>query len=276
MLGITKQAVHGMIRRYQTTCDEELQIMRLVLDIRQEHPGMGVRDLYFLLQPEHMGRDAFEAYCKRWSLLVGRTRDYRKTTDSSGVIRFDNLLENAVITTIDQVWQSDITYFECGDRFYYITFIMDAYSRRIIGHQTSDRLITEHTTLPALHMALRLRMRKRYESLILHSDGGGQYYDHQFLALTRQYGIANSMCEYAWQNGKAERVNGIIKNNYLKYRNITSFVQLKTEVDRAVTAYNCSKPHSALHRMSPVTFEEKLLNLTVVNSGKLLPAAQTP
>ena len=272
-LGVTKQAVHGMIRRHCVVQDEELQLLRLVLDIRSDHPGMGVRDLYHLLQPEHMGRDAFEAWCKCKELQIKRKPNFRKTTDSNGVKRFENLLERIEINDLNQAWQSDITYFQCGSRFYFITFIIDSFSRRIIGHHTSKRLTTEQTTLPALRMALRLRKTKQYDKLIFHSDGGGQYYDYHFLELTKQYGIANSMCEYAWQNGKAERVNGIIKNNYLNYRSINSFEEMVREVDRAVKAYNQTKPHKALQRMSPVTFENKLLGLPAVNSGKLRPNA---
>lgn len=80
------------------------------------------------------------------------------------------------------------------------------------------------------------------------------------------------MCEYAWQNGKAERINGVIKNNYLLYRDVTSFETLVAHVDQAVIAYNTTKPHSRLQRMSPITFEQNLLHLPAVNSGKLQPS----
>jgi putative transposase len=202
-----------------------------------------------------MGRDAFEALCRQERMTVSRNVNYRRTTDSSGVVRFENLLGGKITTGINQVWQSDITYFEVSNVFYYLTFIIDAHSRRIIGHSVSRRLLTEHTTLPALQMAIATRNGQSLYGVIVHSDGGGQYYDKAFLSLTQSYGMRNSMCEYAWENGKAERINGVIKNNYLIHRNVRSYEQLIKEVDRSVQLYNCEKPHISLKRLTPIEFE---------------------
>ncbi len=101
----------------------------------------------------------------------------------------------------------------------------------------------------------RLKEKQSVDGLIFHSDGGGQYYDKGFLKLTGKFKIINSMCEYAWENGKVERVNGVIKNNYLIHRNINSFEELQKEVDRSVYLYNNEKPHIKLQRKSPVEFE---------------------
>jgi transposase InsO family protein len=151
---------------------------------------------------------------------------------------------------------------EVNGKFYYLTFILDAYSRRIVGHKVSQRLFTEQTTLPALEMALNTRKNQLLGGLIFHSDGGGQFYDKAFLKLTKNVGILNSMCEYAWENGKAERINGVIKNNYLKHRKIENYSHLVKEVDRSVSLYNHDKPHIKLKRLSPITFENKILNLS--------------
>ena len=82
--------------------------------------------------------------------------------------------------------------------------------------------------------------------LIFHSDGGGQYFDKEFLKLTSLHQFKNSMCEFAWENGQAERINGVIKNNYLIHRTIKSYEELVTEVDRTVYLYNHDKPHIKL------------------------------
>ncbi len=192
---------------------EEGQLLLLVYQIRGDHPTMGIRDMYYMLNPQTIGRDSFEALCKENSFGVKRIKNWRTTTDSTGVIRFDNKIENLQIDRINQVWQSDITYFEVNSRFYYITFIIDSFTRRIIGHQTSLRLTTEETTIPALKMAINHRKRENLsiDGLIFHSDGGGQYYAKIFLQITKKEGIINSMCEYPWDNGKAERINGTIK-----------------------------------------------------------------
>jgi transposase InsO family protein len=259
VLGISKQSFHQHENRWIQMQSSQKELLRIVYEIREDHPTMGLRDMYYKLQPECMGRDAFEEFCKSENLSRVRYRNYRKTTDSSGVVRFENLLINLEITRINQVWQSDITYYELGDRFYYITFIIDAYSRLIVGHNTSQRLKTEHTTLPALVNALNNRKMQRLSvsGLIFHSDGGGQYFDKEFLALTYKNEIINSMCEYPWENGKAERVNGVIKNNYLIHRSIKSFNDLIREVDRSVKLYNTQKPHISLKRMTPINFEKK-------------------
>jgi putative transposase len=256
-LGITKQAFHQYINRQRFILSEQKQLLMLIYQIREDHPTMGARDMYFKLSPESMGRDAFERFCKAEGLMSSKVRDLRRTTDSTGVVRFDNKIEGLELSRVDQVWQSDITYYEVGDRFYYITFVIDGFSRRIVGHSVSQRLLTQHTTMPALKMAIGLRKRAKREEtpLIIHSDGGGQYYSKDFCELTSSYNITNSMCEYAWENGKAERLNGVIKNNYLRHRAIDSFDTLRKEVDRSVCLYNNEKPHIKLHRKTPVGYE---------------------
>ena len=222
---------------------------------------MGIRDLYYMISPPDMGRDAFEELCRRKALMSEKKKNHRCTTDSSGVTRFENLLEKVKLNRINQVWQNDICYFEVKGKFYFLTFVLDAHSRRVLGHSISRGLSTLETTLPALKMAIRTRKGMSLEGLIFHSDGGGQYYAKEFLKLTKQAGIRNSMCEYAWENGKAERINGVIKNNYLVHRDIRSYEGLVREVDRSVRLYNIEKPHIALKRMSPVNFERKTASL---------------
>lgn len=256
-MNISKQAVHKYLNRVKRSNDERHHLILLIYQIREDHPTMGVRDIYFKLKPETLGRDAFEALCRDERMTVRRYVNYRRTTDSSGVVRFENLIEGKITTGINQVWQSDITYFEVCNVFFYLTFIIDAHSRRIIGHSVSRRLLTEHTTLPALQMAIATRSGQSLYGVIVHSDGGGQYYDKAFLGLTQSYGMQNSMCEYAWENGKAERINGVIKNNYLIHRQIRTYEELIKEVDRSVELYNYEKPHISLKRLTPIEFESK-------------------
>jgi hypothetical protein len=259
-LGTTKQSFHQRMNRWLENESMAKQVIHMVHQVRIDHPTMGVRDIYFKLQPGGLGRDAFEAICRSEGLMSIRPKNWTRTTDSSGVVRFDDLTKELIINHIDQVWQSDITYFDINGKFFYITFIQDIYTKMIVGHNTSKSLSTEETTLPALKIAIR-RRKKNLEGLIFHSDGGGQYYCKKFLDITGSMKIKNSMCEYAWENGTVERLNGVIKNNYLKHRQIGSFDDLKKEVDRAVQLYNCDKPHKALKRKTPQMFEMELLLL---------------
>jgi putative transposase len=229
--------------------------------IRQDHPTMGCRDMYYKLMPDFIGRDAFELICKESGLYSKKNRNMRRTTDSSGVKRFENLTENVKADRLNKIWTSDITYYELNGRFYYITFIIDACSSRIVGHSTSKNLGTEQTTLPALKMAIKTRAHEDLTGLIFHSDGGGQYYDKEFLKLTAKNKIRNSMCIYPWENGNAERMNGVIKNNYLKYKRIYNYEDLIREVDHAVQMYNYEKPHIRLKRQTPIKYENKMILL---------------
>lgn len=253
---ITKQGFHQYHNRMLIQRGEQEQILLLVYQLREDHPTMGLRDMYYKLSPSGIGRDRFEDLCKERGLSIKRVKNYIKTTDSSGVIRFDNLLLDLELTHPNQAWQSDITYFEVKGRFYYLTFIQDSFSRVIVGHWVSKRLLTEHTTLPALRQAIRKRKKQdNLKGLIFHSDGGGQYYAKVFLELTSKEEFQNSMCEYSWENGKVERLHGVIKNNYLKHRHIENFEQLQKEVDRCVQLYNNEKPHIMLNRKTPTSYE---------------------
>jgi putative transposase len=268
-INISKQAVHKMLNLKQKQQDESEQLKRFIDDIREDHPTMGLRDLYFKIMPDFMGRDKFEEFCKKSGYMIKHKTRYCKTTDSNGVKRFPNYIVDLKLERLNQVWQSDITYYEVGGRFYYITFIIDSFSRRILGYSVSKRLLTEHTTLPALRMAIETRQHIDLQGLIFHSDGGGQYYAQVFLEVTEKEKIVNSMCKNAYENGKAERLNGIIKNNYLRHRNINSFEKLLKEVDRAVLMYNHEKPHIELTRKSPIQFENNLLYLNRQETAKM-------
>jgi transposase InsO family protein len=219
--------------------------------------------MYRLIQPLHMGRDRFEEFCFSQGYKIEKKKAYHRTTDSRGVTRFDNLIVSIELTHINQVYVSDITYYELNGIFYYITFIMDLYSRRITGYAVSDNLMTIHTTLPALMMALK--ERKPAPGLILHSDGGGQYYCKEFLKITRAHHIRNSMGERVYDNPNAERINGTIKNQYVKHYAPQNLTELKQMVKRAVDNYNYYKPHNSLKNISPVAFENLLTENGVFN-----------
>jgi hypothetical protein len=267
-LGISKQGIHQMLERRMHSFEVEAYVIKLVSHIRVDHPTMSCRAMYYKLKPPHMGRDKFESLCSDLGFMSDRIRNPYRTTDSSGVIRFKNLLTELILTNTDQAYCSDITYFELGARFYYITFVIDCYSRVILGHSVSSTLSTEQTTLPALSMAVNSRGGKIPVGIIFHSDGGGQYYDKSFLAFTRTHQMQNSMCEMAYENGKAERINGVIKNNYLKHYQIKNFIELIESVDRSVRLYNTEKPHKALNYRTPLEFEKQLLLLNQQTSRR--------
>ncbi len=271
-LGTSKQAISQWVAREDQENEILAQLELIVRDIREDHPGMALRYIFYKLPEKLIGRDRFEEHFKSIGYGVNTERKFIRTTNSRGVTKFENLTLGLKLVRYDQLWVSDITYFEINDEFYYITFIMDAFTRLIVGHSASETLKTEDTTIPALQMALKHR---KYDSknkpidLIFHSDGGGQYYFKEFIKLLRALSIKSSMAETVYENSKAERINGVIKNGYLKYWSINSMADLTKSVDRAVKSYNSGKPHSSLKLETPLNFEKKLFSLQSQNRPKM-------
>jgi transposase InsO family protein len=254
-INISKQAVNKHLKVVNAEGEVRAQLVVIVQQIRKDHPTMSLRSMYYKIKPEKIGRDKFEYLCREWGFMLARERNFRITTDSSGVIRFPNLVESVTVSMPNQVWVSDITYYELNGRFYYLTFISDMFSKMIKGFSVSGSLRTLSTTLPAIKMAVK--KYKSVKGLILHSDGGGQYYSSDFLSITKKYEIQNSMCKEAYQNPQAERLNGIIKNNYLNHWHPSSEVQLNRMVDRAIYLFNYEKPHKSLKYSTPFEYENK-------------------
>lgn len=237
-----------------------MQLLPIIMQIREDHPRLSCREIYFMLKPKYTGRDRFEAFCYRHGFKVENQKNWYRTTDSLGVIRFPNLiLELDELTDVNQVWVSDITYYQIGEAIYYMTFITDLFSRAIVGYCASKSLLTEDTTLRALKMALKTRMIRKDSGLIIHSDGGGQYYSKKFTFLTASYGMLNSMGVDVYENPHAERVNGIIKNDYLIPYQPKNYDELEKMLTKAVNLYNTIRPHKSLKRLAPHVFE-KLIN----------------
>jgi transposase InsO family protein len=234
--------------------EEQQQIIHLVRQVRRDHPRMSARDIYYKLQPSSIGRDQFEQICYNNGLRVQGKRNFRVTTNSMGVTRFPNYLKDFEVTAINQAFVSDITYYELKDRFYYLTFIMDLYNRQIVGFSVSDNLRTENTTIPALNQLISIRGSENLKGAIFHSDGGGQYYSNDFKSITAELKMINSMAEEVYENAHAERLNGIIKNNYLYPYGPTDMKSLKKLTKKAVWMYNNEKPHSALRRKTPISY----------------------
>jgi putative transposase len=264
ILGISKQAFHQGLNRELKRREEQMQLLPILQQIRKDHPRLSCREMYFMLKPEYMGRDNFERFCYKYGFKVPQSKRFYRTTDSFGVTRFPNLLlEIEKITGINQVWVSDITYYQLLDQVFYITLIMDLFSRQIVGYRISTTLRTEETTIKTLKMALQIRGISQDSNLIIHSDGGGQYYSKEFRKLTAYYGMRNSMCESVYENAHAERVNGTIKNAYLKPYSPQNFLDLERMLIKAVHLYNNQKPHQSIDRCTPTEFE-KLTTLGIL------------
>jgi putative transposase len=272
VLGISRQSFHQRLHRQMNLQKESKLLLPEIKKIREDHPHMSSRMMYKMIRPAHLGRDRFEAYCFKNGFKVRIKRSFHRTTNSLGVTRFDNLLGTHQVTGVNQVWASDITYYRIGEKFYYLTFILDLYSRFIVGYSTSRTLLTEDTTIPALKMALETRSTA--PGVVIHSDGGGQYYSKEWLTLTKKGELKNSMCESVYENAHAERLNGIIKNDYLLPYGPESFDELVRLSSQAILNYNYKRPHQSIGKLSPAQFEQSFKVLDVDNSREL-PTSNT-
>jgi putative transposase len=256
-IGMSKQNFHQRLNRQLEKEMEKGQLLHLVSKIRKDHPRMSARKMYTMLSPSFIGRDAFERFCFESGYKIEQKRSYRKTTDSRGTHRFPNMLKDPYINALTSILVSDITYYRIAERFYYLTFIMDLCSREILGYHASENLLTSNTTIPSLKMVKKNAPKNSLRGTIFHSDGGGQYYCKDFLEMTNEAGIYNSMGECVYDNPNAERLNGIIKNDYLKPFNPKSFEELEKLLKKSVNLYNIERPHKALGGLTPKQFREK-------------------
>jgi len=275
--GMSKQNFYQRLSRMNYQTDESAGILQVVQQIRKDHPRMALRTLYKKIRPQTMGRDKFELFCAEQGYGVRKQKNYRVTTNSTGVTRFPNLIQDIELTGVNQVFVSDITYYEMNGRFHYLTFIMDLYNREIVGASESDNLRTENTTIPALNQLIKLRGIQNLEDAIFHSDGGGQYYSNDFKKLTKQLKMRNSMTqEKVNENSHAERLNGVLKNNYLYPYGPGTKKQLRKYLKKAVWMYNNEKPHQSLNDLTPVEYREKntIDNENISSRYFPLPTAQ--
>jgi putative transposase len=256
-LDYSKQAFHQKLDLDLQKASEFANLTIVIDQIREEHPTLSARKIYFMLNLQTMGRDSFERFCMQNGYNVPRKRNFFRTTNSLGVTRFDNLIAGRELTGVNQVWVSDITYYLIDDRFYFLSFIMDLFSRKIIGFSVSVDLRTINTTIPALKMTKRGLNQGKAPGCILHSDGGGQFFQKDFLDLTHHMKLLNSMGYSVFENPHAERINGTIKNDYLHYYKPKDYKELIIQTGRAVRNYN-NRPHDKLNRLSPNAFEQRV------------------
>ncbi len=252
-----------------------LKINNLILKVdklRSEHPGCGVEKMYKTLKPDFIGRDKFIDIFMSLGYRLKKVKNYVRTTIPTH-LKYPNLIEGMSVIRKNQVWQSDITYFYLNGKFYYIIFIIDVYTRKIAGHKVSNNMKAQANIL-TLKSAIK-KQNCSLENLIHHSDRGSQYVANDYIKILNDNKISISMGLKAQDNAYAERVNGIIKNEYLSGWNIKSFSDLKKKLNKAVKHYNEKRSHSSLlNELSPFKFEKYLLSLGSQERPKVIIYAE--
>jgi putative transposase len=248
---------------------KEVLFIRMMEEVREIHPGMGLRTMYDMLVPEGIGRDGFIALGLQEGFRLKSIEKQTRTTYSVKSSRYKNLLGGVEFTDINELWSSDITYFFCLDKFFYIVFIMDVYSRRIVGYNIADNMRAENN-VAALKMALKVRGVTNYnQGLIHHSDKGTQYASDSYTQLLEAHGIRISMCNEVYENTHIERVNDTIKNQYLKRMEINNSKELERKLNEVIKTYNELRPHQSLKKKSPVQYENDLKQIQKENRNKM-------
>lgn len=237
--------------------------------LRKAHPGCGVAKIYDTLKPNWIGRVNGVKLLYSYGFKLQKRINYKRTTFSVSS-PYHNLIEGMLVTNKNQVWQSDLTFIWIGGRFYYLVFIIDIYTKQIVGYSVSDNMRTA-CNLKALHQAFRSQKGQDLSGLVHHSDRGSQYGDHRYRKQLEDQGIWISMGMMAQANAYAERLNGIIKNEFLNKWSIKTFGQLKQKVKKAVDHYNNKRIHRHLPRkLTPNQFEAQLLYLDTQNRPKVI------
>lgn len=271
-LGLTRQAVFDY-KKKQNAFDLELtELIVQVDEIRADHPGCGVEKMYDTLRPSLMGRDKFCEIFMSLGYGIRRIRNYHRTTIPTH-IKYPNLIEGMLVTRPYHVIQSDITYFELNSQHFYIVFIIDVYTKVILGHATSGHMRTE-ANLKAMRIALK-KMNYIPETVIHHSDRGAQYASTKYTKLLKDNYVNISMGLKAQENAYAERINGTIKNEYLKRWVIKDKKDLVKKVNKAVKNYNEKRKHLAFdNEFSPLEFQKTLLDLNTQKRPKVIIYAE--
>ena len=261
LLGVTRQAYYQHFWYQEQIVFEDELIVSEVLKIRKNHRHIGGRKLYELLQPfllEHqikMGRDRLFDVLSANYLLVRRKKKQTITTNSFHRFKkYPNLIRNFVPTAPNQLWVSDITYWRIKKDFVYISFITDAYSRKIVGYHLGDSLQTSET-IQALEMSISSLSEENKESLQLihHSDRGTQYCSNEYVKLLENNNIGISMTENGdpLENAIAERVNGIIKEEYLNDYQVDNIMEAADLLHTVIKLYNNERPHMSIGNLTP-------------------------
>lgn len=263
LFGRSRQGWYEQTKREDEQHMATTIVLKLVREIRKDLPRAGVPKLHHMLQeklPAHgikMGRDAlYQLLGEHGYLLRYRRRKHLTTNSNHPYKKYPNLIRDIkYLTHPGQLWVSDITYIRLAQRFSYLSIVTDAYSHKIIGYCLHPTL---HSDGPvnALLMATK---SKRQSTLIHHSDRGVQYCCNEYVKLLEHFGIGISMTENGdpYENSVAERINGILKQEFLLDKNFTSLNEAQEAIKSAIEKYNLIRPHDSCNKLTPEQAHER-------------------
>ena len=256
LFGRTRQAYYQRLRYDYQEQAEEAVILDMVRDYRKDMGRLGGRKIWVLINSVHpgfVGRDRlFDIMGANGLLNPRRKRSVRTTWSASWLHRFPNLAKGLGLTAANQLWVSDITYITTAGGFLYLHLVTDAYCKMIMGWCLSKTLHADHT-VKALRMAIR-NAACDLNGLIHHSDRGCQYCCEKYVKLLQDKKIDISMTQGGdpRDNAYAERVNGILKSEWLDDEAFIGFDDAYLRIGQVVEIYNTKRPHLSLNYQTPV------------------------
>lgn len=264
MIGITKQGFYRRLIREKALANKKEKIIEIATGIRADHKKMGCRKMYDEIARCGIGRDRTEKILLDNGFRLPRKRNFQRTT-YAGKRFYKNLISGTVFSGKNRLFVSDITYIPVGyKQHYYLTLILDVYTRVIKGWALSKTMRVEDTVEPAFIMSLKGMTDEDSKQLIFHSDKGSQYGSDQMKSHYHRTGIKPSMGGKAWENAHAESLNGILKNEYINFENVEVPLKVaKKMMGRWVWLYNNGRPHGSLNKMKPTEFENYVENLAI-------------
>jgi transposase InsO family protein len=257
LFGVKRDAYYKYIKRFKKRETLKAQVISMVQTERKEQPRVGGRKLYEALNPAFLeaglkiGRDGLFDILRDYDMLVKRKKATCRTTYSyHRFYTYKNLVKNMIVTAPNQVWVSDITYIRTVTGFCYLALITDMYSRKIVGYDMSDSLELAGC-LRALQKALKAA--RPATRLVHHSDRGFQYCSNQYVDQLKKHDIEISMTEenHCYENAIAERVNGILKDEFYLDQVFYSLGHAKDAVKNAIEIYNSKRLHLSLGYKTP-------------------------
>jgi transposase InsO family protein len=252
-----RDAYYKVKKRQQEKEEVVRKVLELVREDRIEQPRVGTRKLYealctlFVLKGLKVGRDKLFDILREHDMLVKRKKASCKTTDSYHRFhKYKNLVKDMEVTAPNQVWVADITYIRTINGFCYLALITDMFSRKIVGYDISDSLELAGC-LRAFKMALRTA--RPAAGLVHHSDRGIQYCSNQYVDTLKKKGIEISMTEenHCYENAIAERVNGILKDEFYLDQTFFNKKSACRATDNAINIYNNKRLHLSLRYKTP-------------------------
>lgn len=262
-VGISRQAYHKRVSRSQFRNERYNEAESIVISERRIRSRAGLRTIYHKSNMVSLlGINDFEKEMSARGHALKPYRSYLKTTDSRGHYnKFENLISGMEVSSPNQVIVGDITYFQGRNNLYYIFQFQDYYTLEIKGLIASNNMEGLNAEKCFREVLNYNNKRKYNHTIFLHTDAGSQYRSHKFQQMLYNAQVRPSHAKSCFENGLAERTNGILKNEYLLDYDIRSVSQLNKTLKKIKREYNQVWPSAKLGYKTPKVYAAEIMGM---------------